>query len=65
MKLNDLRPALGSTKKAKRLGRGMSSGFGKTSGKGHKGAKARKGGKGPGFEADRCHSLGVFQSPAL
>ncbi|NLJ64414.1 MAG: 50S ribosomal protein L15 [Christensenellaceae bacterium] len=50
MKLNDLRPAPGSTKKAKRLGRGMSSGFGKTSGKGHKGAKARKGGKGPGFE---------------
>ncbi|MBQ8162228.1 MAG: 50S ribosomal protein L15 [Clostridia bacterium] len=51
MKLNDLRPAEGSTTAKKRLGRGVGSGLGKTSGKGHKGAKARSGGgKRPGFE---------------
>ncbi len=51
MKLQDLKPAIGSTKAPKRLGRGIGSGLGKTSGKGHKGAKARSGGgKGPGFE---------------
>ena len=51
MKLNELRPAPGSTTAPKRLGRGTGSGLGKTSGKGHKGARARSGGgKGPGFE---------------
>lgn len=51
MKLHELKPAPGSTKAPKRLGRGVGSGLGKTSGKGHKGAKARSGGgKGPGFE---------------
>ena len=51
MKLNDLRPAPGSTKSRKRVGRGPSSGHGKTSGKGHKGQHARSGGgKPPGFE---------------
>src|ERR687898_1826997 len=51
MKLNDLRPAPGSTKSRKRVGRGPSSGHGKTSGKGHKGQHARSGGgKRPGFE---------------
>ena len=51
MKLHDLKPAPGSTKESKRLGRGIGSGLGKTSGKGHKGAKARSGGgKAPGFE---------------
>ncbi len=51
MKLHDLKPAPGSTKESKRLGRGLGSGLGKTSGKGHKGAKARSGGgKAPGFE---------------
>ena len=51
MKLQDLKPAVGSTTAPKRLGRGVGSGLGKTSGKGHKGAKARSGGgKGPGFE---------------
>lgn len=51
MKLNELKPALGSRTAPKRLGRGTGSGLGKTSGKGHKGAKARSGGgKGPGFE---------------
>ncbi len=51
MKLHDLKPAPGSSKAPKRLGRGTGSGLGKTSGKGHKGAKARSGGgKAPGFE---------------
>ncbi len=43
MKLHDLRPAAGSKKKPKRLGRGHGSGHGKTSGKGHKGLLARSG----------------------
>lgn len=51
MKIHDLYPALGSTKKRKRLGRGPGSGHGKTSTKGHKGQHARSGGvKPPGFE---------------
>ena len=51
MRLEDLRPAKGSTKKRKRVGRGPSSGTGKTSGRGHKGQKARSGGGArPGFE---------------
>lgn len=51
MKLHELKPAPGSVKTPKRLGRGTGSGLGKTSGKGHKGAKARSGGgKRPGFE---------------
>lgn len=51
MKLQELRPAEGSTQSVKRVGRGTGSGLGKTSGKGHKGAKARSGGgKRPGFE---------------
>ena len=51
MKLNELKPAEGSTTAARRLGRGVGSGLGKTSGKGHKVAKARSGGgKRPGFE---------------
>jgi large subunit ribosomal protein L15 len=51
MKLSDLRPAPGSTKSRKRVGRGPSSGHGKTSGKGHKGQHARSGGgKRAGFE---------------
>jgi large subunit ribosomal protein L15 len=51
MKIEDLKPAEGSKKKNKRVGRGIGSGHGKTSCKGHKGQKARSGGpKGPGFE---------------
>ena len=51
MKLEDLRPAPGSIKRRKRVGRGPSSGHGKTSTKGHKGHKARSGGgKAGGFE---------------
>jgi large subunit ribosomal protein L15 len=49
--LGNLRPALGSHKATKRIGRGIGSGTGKTAGKGHKGQKARKGGGiRPGFE---------------
>ena len=49
--LGNLKPAKGSNRKKKRIGRGPGSGLGKTSGKGHKGQKARKGGKvRPGFE---------------
>ena len=51
MKLHELTPAEGSTKVAKRIGRGHGSGNGKTAGKGHKGQKARSGGSiRPGFE---------------
>lgn len=51
MELNNLRPALGSTKDRKRIGRGIGSGHGKTATKGHKGQKARSGGSvKPGFE---------------
>ena len=51
MKLHELSPAPGSTKKAFRVGRGAGSGNGKTAGKGHKGQKARSGGGvRPGFE---------------
>ena len=51
MKLHELSPAPGSTKKAYRVGRGAGSGNGKTAGKGHKGQKARSGGGvRPGFD---------------
>jgi large subunit ribosomal protein L15 len=51
VKIEDIRPAEGSRKKNKRVGRGVGSGLGKTSGKGHKGQKARSGGTvGLGFE---------------
>jgi len=51
MELHELRPAAGSRKKRKRVGRGMASGQGKTSGRGMKGQGARSGGgKGPYFE---------------
>ncbi len=44
MRLNDIAPALGSTKPKKRLGRGTGSGLGKTCGRGHKGQHSRSGG---------------------
>ena len=51
MRLHDLAPAEGSSKKAKRVGRGIGSGRGKTSTRGHKGQNARSGGGvRPGFE---------------
>lgn len=43
--LHTLKPAPGSRKAAKRIGRGHGSGWGKTSGRGHKGAGARSGAK--------------------
>ena len=51
MRIDTIQPAIGSNTPAKRLGRGIGSGFGKTSGKGHKGQWARSGGGvRPGFE---------------
>ena len=51
MRLDELKPAPGSSKKRKRVGRGDGSGHGKTSGRGHKGQGARSGGNvQPGFE---------------
>ncbi len=51
MRLHDLSPAEGSTKRPKRVGRGIGSGRGKTSTRGHKGQKSRSGGGvRPGFE---------------
>ncbi len=51
MKLHDLRPDPGSTKKRKRVGRGIAAGQGKTAGRGTKGQNARSGGgKGLYFE---------------
>ena len=51
MELKDLKPAEGSRKPRKRVGRGPASGTGKTSGRGMNGQKSRAGGgKGAGFE---------------
>jgi len=51
LKLHELKPAEGSTKSRKRVGRGNGSGLGNTAGRGDKGQKARSGGGvRPGFE---------------
>lgn len=51
MNLSDLRPAPGSTRRERRVGRGIGSGNGKTSGRGHKGKGSRSGGNTPpGYE---------------
>ncbi|MDM8545919.1 50S ribosomal protein L15 [Candidatus Venteria ishoeyi] len=44
MRLNTLKPAEGTKKSAKRVGRGIGCGWGKTCGRGHKGQKSRSGG---------------------
>jgi len=44
MELNTIKPAAGSRKPRKRVGRGIGSGLGKTAGRGHKGQKSRAGG---------------------
>lgn len=44
MRLNDLKPGVGSKHAKKRVGRGIGSGLGKTAGRGHKGQKSRAGG---------------------
>jgi len=43
MDLSNLKPAKGSTRKKKRIGRGQGSGYGGTSTRGHKGQKSRSG----------------------
>lgn len=43
MRLESLKPATGSTKSPKRIGRGQGSGKAGTSGRGHKGAQSRSG----------------------
>ncbi|MCS7215012.1 MAG: 50S ribosomal protein L15 [Thermodesulfovibrio sp.] len=51
MKIHELKPAPGSKKKPKRVGRGLGSGHGRYATKGLKGQKSRSGGaKGAGFE---------------
>ena len=49
MELNTIKPAEGAKKEARRIGRGIGSGFGKTGGRGHKGQHSRSG---------RTHRLG-------
>jgi large subunit ribosomal protein L15 len=44
MQLNSIKPASGSKKARRRVGRGIGSGLGKTAGRGHKGQKSRAGG---------------------
>jgi large subunit ribosomal protein L15 len=44
MQLNSIKPAEGSKKPRRRVGRGIGSGLGKTAGRGHKGQKSRAGG---------------------
>ncbi|WP_461613799.1 50S ribosomal protein L15 [Clostridium sp. Marseille-QA1073] len=51
MKLHELKPAEGSKRAAKRVGRGTGSGWGKTAGRGQTGQNSRSGGGvRPGFE---------------
>ena len=49
MKLHDLKPAPGSTKRRTRVGRGIAAGKGKTAGRGTKGQKSRSGARIPGW----------------
>ena len=44
MQINTIKPAEGSKKNRRRVGRGIGSGLGKTAGRGHKGQKSRAGG---------------------
>ena len=44
MELNTIKPAGGSKRERRRVGRGIGSGLGKTAGRGHKGQKSRAGG---------------------
>ena len=64
MQLNDLRPAEGSKKARKRIGRGNGSGYGTTAGRGTKGDKSRAGKhKGAGFEG--CQTPLAMRLPKL
>jgi large subunit ribosomal protein L15 len=44
MRMNTIKPAGGSTRARRRVGRGIGSGLGKTAGRGHKGQSSRSGG---------------------
>ena len=44
MRMNTIKPAAGSNKARRRVGRGIGSGLGTTAGRGHKGQKSRSGG---------------------
>ena len=44
MQINTIKPAVGSKKNRRRVGRGIGSGLGKTAGRGHKGQSSRAGG---------------------
>lgn len=58
MKLNDLKPAKGSTKARRRVGRGLGSGRGKTAGRGQKGQASRSGfSQGAGWEGGRSRLI--------
>ena len=67
--LHNLRPNPGSTKAAKRVGRGKASGQGKTAGRGHKGYNARSGGGvRPGYEGGQMPlymRLGKLRGPHM
>ena len=66
MNLSNLKPAEGSTKTRKRIGRGPGSGLGGTSTRGHKGAKSRSGySKKIGLKVVRCLSNVVFLNSVL
>ncbi len=58
MKLNELKPAPGSKKTRRRVGRGLGSGKGKTAGRGQKGQKSRSGfSQGAGWEGGRSRLI--------
>lgn len=58
MKLNELKPARGSRRDRKRVGRGVGSGRGKTAGRGQKGQKSRSGfSGGAGWEGGRSRLI--------
>ena len=58
MKLNELKPAPGSKKTRKRVGRGLGSGRGKTAGRGQKGQSSRAGfSQGAGWEGGRSRLI--------
>ena len=62
MEIKDLKPAEGSRKNRKRVGRGGASGTGKTAGRGLNGQKSRAGGgKGPGFEGGQTRRVPAGQ----
>lgn len=58
MKLNELKPAPGSKKTRRRVGRGLGSGRGKTAGRGQKGQSSRSGfSQGAGWEGGRSRLI--------